>query len=55
MKKAYTSEFHGKNQMQKELSRYNPKKTTVNLLKQFARSYAVEKSENGKTVELFLN
>ncbi|MDP4271315.1 MAG: hypothetical protein Q8909_14520 [Bacteroidota bacterium] len=55
MKKAYTSEFHGKNKMQNELSRYNPRKSTLNLLKQFARTFTVEKTEKGKTVNLFLN
>ena len=55
MKKTYASEFHSKSQMQRELTRSNPKKATENLLKQFARVYTVEKSEKGKTVDLFLN
>ena len=55
MKKSYTSEFHGKSQMQKDLSRLSPKKSTLNLIRQFARVYTVAKIENGKTVDLFIN
>ncbi len=55
MKKHYTSINHSKKNEVQTLFQQNPKKTTMDYLKQFARVYSVETNEKGTTVGLFLN